>query len=138
MPPQGSAALIAFATVESPAAQPRAFLLGHFMGALMGVSMTKLFSLMHDQETFETHLWLIACLSCATAMLLMTLTNTLHPPAGEKTHCLSSISQRAKRVFRGYVCFSVHYTRSTTTGLVTVTNRHHLVPFDDVRGAYRQ
>lgn len=107
------------------------------MGALMGVSMTKLFSFMHDQETFETHLWLIACLSCATAILLMTLTNTLHPPAGKNT-AFRRFHNDLTRVFRSYVRFSVHYTRSTATGLVIATHRYHLVAFDDVRGAYRQ
>jgi CBS-domain-containing membrane protein len=85
MSTQGSVAVIAFATFDSPAAQPRAFLLGHFLGALIGVSITKLFELLHDEATFERHMWLAACLSCATVLLLMTITNTFHPPAGENT-----------------------------------------------------
>ncbi|KAF8632508.1 hypothetical protein AX15_001841 [Amanita polypyramis BW_CC] len=88
----GSAALVAFATLDSPTAQPRAFLLGHIIGALVGVSVTKLFHLVHGEERFP---WLTASLSCGTTILLMTLTNTLHPPAGA-TSILAAITPEVR------------------------------------------
>ncbi|KAK2464080.1 hypothetical protein APHAL10511_003910 [Amanita phalloides] len=93
----GSAALVAFATLDSPTAQPRAFLFGHIIGALTGVSMTKLFSLMHNEEHMEHFLWLTATLSCSTTLLLMKLTNTVHPPAGA-TSILAAITPEVRQM----------------------------------------
>ncbi|KAF8336028.1 HPP family protein [Amanita rubescens] len=93
----GSAAAIAFATFDSPTAQPRAFLTGHFMGALVGVSITKLFDLVHGEETSERYLWLTGALSCSVAILLMTITNTVHPPAGA-TSVLASTTPEVRQM----------------------------------------
>ncbi|KAJ5573544.1 uncharacterized protein N7459_007971 [Penicillium hispanicum] len=78
----GASAVLCFGAIESPLAQPRALIFGHFFSALIGVSITKLFSLMPDQARFESLRWLAASLSTALAIVAMQLTGTTHPPAG--------------------------------------------------------
>ena len=65
-----------------PLAQPRAVIVGHFLSALVGICITKLFSLMPDQERFHSLRWLAASLSSAVAIVVMQITQTTHPPAG--------------------------------------------------------
>ena len=79
---QGASAVLCFGAIESPLAQPRALIFGHFFSALIGVCITKLFSLMPDQARFESLRWLAASLSTALAIVAMQLTGTTHPPAG--------------------------------------------------------
>lgn len=55
---------------------------GHFFSALVGVCITKLFSLIPDQARFDSLRWLAASLSTALAIVVMELTGTAHPPAG--------------------------------------------------------
>lgn len=74
--------MLCFGAIESPLAQPRALIFGHFFSALVGVCITKLFSLMPDHARFEELRWLAASLSTAVAIVVMQLTGTTHPPAG--------------------------------------------------------
>ena len=109
------------------------------MGALVGVSITKLFDLVHGEETSERYLWLTAALSCGVAILLMTITNTVHPPAGKKAIFVSfTMSSTGFFFFRSNFRSSVHYARSEANGLGPITDRPHLVTFADVRGANHQ
>lgn len=78
---QGASAVLVFGAIESPLAQPRALVFGHFFSALIGVCITKLFSLMPEAR-FESLRWLAASLSTAIAIVVMQLTGTTHPPAG--------------------------------------------------------
>ncbi|KAJ5345463.1 hypothetical protein N7452_003467 [Penicillium brevicompactum] len=77
----GASAVLVFGAIESPLAQPRALVFGHFFSALIGVCITKLFSLMPEAR-FESLRWLAASLSTAIAIVVMQLTGTTHPPAG--------------------------------------------------------
>ncbi|KAF3482481.1 HPP family protein [Arthroderma uncinatum] len=75
----GAAAVLAYCAIESPLAQPRNAIVGHFLAAVVGVSITKLFGLHpHPEELY----WIAGPLSCAVATLVMSLTKTVHPPAG--------------------------------------------------------
>lgn len=74
--------MLVYGAIESPLAQPRALLGGHFVAALIGVSITKLFSLLHNEERFDELRWLAGSLSTATAIVAMQITETTHPPAG--------------------------------------------------------
>ena len=56
----GASAVLAFGAIRSPLAQPRNLVGGHFLSALVGAS----------------------CLAAATAIALMHVTKTLHPPGG--------------------------------------------------------
>ncbi|EAU37856.1 predicted protein [Aspergillus terreus NIH2624] len=78
----GASAVLVFGAMESPLAQPRALIFGHFFSALTGLCITKLFSLMPDEEKFNSLRWLAASLSSAVAIVVMSITQTTHPPAG--------------------------------------------------------
>ncbi|KAJ5596945.1 hypothetical protein N7450_003403 [Penicillium hetheringtonii] len=78
----GASAVLCFGAVESPLAQPRALIFGHFFSALTGICITKLFSLMPNEARFESLRWLAASISTASAIVVMQLTGTTHPPAG--------------------------------------------------------
>ena len=69
----GASAVLAFGAIQSPLAQPRNLVGGHLVSALTGVSVGLL---------FPDTTWLAACLAVSTAIALMLLTKTLHPPGG--------------------------------------------------------
>lgn len=70
--PFGATAVLVFAVPDSPMAQPRNVLGGNCIGAITCVSLGQLFG---------SDPWVIA-LAVATAIKLMQLTQTLHPPGG--------------------------------------------------------
>ena len=76
---QGAAAILEYNAIGSPFSQPRNTILGHFLSAVIGISVTKLFSL---NPNFEDLRWVAGALACGLASAAMTLTNTIHPPAG--------------------------------------------------------
>ena len=69
----GASAVLIYGAIKSPLAQPRNLIGGHILSALIGVTCYKLFP---DQ------LWLSSSLAVATAIAVMHLTKTLHPPGG--------------------------------------------------------
>ncbi len=77
----GAAAILEYNTIESPLAQPRNLVFGHFFAALIGVCITKLFHLLPDSK-FEQLRWLAGALSVGAASVVMSITKTVHPPAG--------------------------------------------------------
>jgi CBS-domain-containing membrane protein len=70
--PFGAAAVLVFAVPNSPLAQPGNLIFGNFLGAVVSVVMVLLFG---------SEPWVMA-LAVATAIKLMQLTKTLHPPGG--------------------------------------------------------
>jgi CBS-domain-containing membrane protein len=70
--PFGAAAVLVFAVPNVPLAQPRNLIFGNFIGAVVSVLMVFLFG---------SEPWVMA-LAVATAIKLMQLTKTLHPPGG--------------------------------------------------------
>lgn len=80
---QGATAVLVYGVIDSPLAQPRNVLFGHFIGALVGVCIAKLFGLLPTEERYEELAWLAASLACATSIVLMQMTKTVHPPAGK-------------------------------------------------------
>ncbi|MFN3531326.1 MAG: HPP family protein [Candidatus Brocadia sp.] len=70
--PFGASAVLIYGAYKAPLAQPRNVLLGHFLAACIGVTV-------HD--FFGTTFWSIA-LGVALALVLMTVTYSIHPPAG--------------------------------------------------------
>ncbi|KAI4722065.1 hypothetical protein E4T48_01740 [Aureobasidium sp. EXF-10727] len=77
----GASAVLCFGSIESPLAQPRALIFGHFFSALVGTCVTKLFELLPESR-FHSLRWLAASLSSAIAVVVMQVTDTTHPPAG--------------------------------------------------------
>ena len=69
----GASAVLAFGAPESPLAQPRNLVGGHLLSALVGVSC----QLLLGQEPTAA-----AALAVSTAIALMCVTKTLHPPGG--------------------------------------------------------
>jgi len=69
----GASATLIYGAIRSPLAQPRNFVGGHLIGALIGVASYQAF---HDIP------WLACSVAVATALAVMHATKTLHPPAG--------------------------------------------------------
>lgn len=69
----GASAVLLFGAPRSPLAQPRNLVGGHVISALVGVACWQLF-----------HAWpvLAQALAVSSAIMLMHLTRTLHPPGG--------------------------------------------------------
>lgn len=69
----GASAVLVYGAARSPLAQPRNLVGGHIVSALVGVAAFKLF---HGQ------MWLAEATAVSTAIAVMHLTRTLHPPGG--------------------------------------------------------
>ncbi|MFO7556947.1 MAG: HPP family protein [Desulfobacterales bacterium] len=69
----GASAVLIYGAIRSPLAQPRNFIGGHVISAIIGVTMYKF---------LNTHMWMAAAIAVATAIAVMHLTKTLHPPGG--------------------------------------------------------
>lgn len=69
----GASAVLIFGVVSGPLSQPRNLLGGHFVSAVVGVTMLQL---------FPDTLWLAAALAVSVAIAMMHVTRTLHPPGG--------------------------------------------------------
>lgn len=69
----GASAVLVYGAIRSPLAQPRNLLGGHILSAIIGVTA---YQWLGDQP------WLAAALAVSTAIALMHLTKTLHPPGG--------------------------------------------------------
>lgn len=77
----GAAAILEYNTIESPLAQPRNLIFGHFFSAVIAVAITKLFEHL-PQQRFEELRWLVGAIAVAVASITMSVTKTVHPPAG--------------------------------------------------------
>lgn len=69
----GASAVLIYGAIKSPLAQPRNFVGGHIVSALTGVT---------SYQLFGSEMWLASAVAVATAIALMHLTKTLHPPGG--------------------------------------------------------
>lgn len=69
----GASAVLAYCAIESPLSKPRNILGGHILSALVGVTVFKLVGGEH---------WLASALAVSIAIVVMQLTNTIHPPGG--------------------------------------------------------
>ena len=69
----GASSVLVFGAIKSPFAQPRNLVGGHVLSALVGVTMGRL---------LPEPLWLCLGLTAASAIAVMHLTKTLHPPGG--------------------------------------------------------
>lgn len=72
MPPFGATCVLAFGVPDSPFAQPRNIIGGHVLSALVGLLFLY----------FCGPVWWAMALAVATAIAVMQLTRTVHPPAG--------------------------------------------------------
>ncbi|PLB43239.1 hypothetical protein P170DRAFT_370224 [Aspergillus steynii IBT 23096] len=75
----GAAAVLEFAVIESPFAQPRNAVLSQLFASIIGIGIGKLFAL---NPAAHSKPQVGGALSCAITTAFMVLTNTVHPPAG--------------------------------------------------------
>ncbi|KAJ6535016.1 HPP family protein [Mycena capillaripes] len=83
-------AVLCYGAIDAAFAQPRAVMGGHFISAVIGVCIAKLFALL-PTERLDQLRWLAGSLSAATAIVAMQITDTTHPPAGA-TALLAAVS----------------------------------------------
>lgn len=75
----GATAILCFNALAAPLAQPRSIFMGHFIALIVGVGIQKLFGL---SETGRANYWASGALSVGVALVLMSIFNCVHPPAG--------------------------------------------------------
>ena len=69
----GASAVLIYGAIRSPLAQPRNLVGGHVISAVIGVACFQILG---------ASIWLAAAVAVATAIAVMHLTKTLHPPGG--------------------------------------------------------
>jgi CBS-domain-containing membrane protein len=69
----GASAVLVYAAIKSPLAQPRNLIGGHVLSGLVGVACYQLFG---------NIVWLAAAMAVSLAIVFMLATKTLHPPGG--------------------------------------------------------
>lgn len=89
---QGASAVLIYGSIDSPLAQPRALIGGHFIGAVVGVSISKLFQFL-PPERYADLQWLAGSLSVSLSIVAMQFTKTVHPPAGA-TALFAAVNQQ--------------------------------------------
>lgn len=83
----GASSVVLYGTPASPIGQPKAFVGGQFISALVSVCITKLFELNHNYQpslidSSHSLVWIAGGIAVATALCAMILTDTVHPPGG--------------------------------------------------------
>lgn len=83
----GASSVILYGTPASPLGQPKAFVGGQFLSALTAVCITKLFALNghYDPALIDSShslVWVAGGVATGTALCVMILTDTVHPPGG--------------------------------------------------------
>lgn len=69
----GASSVLVYGAIQSPLAQPRNLIGGHFISAVIGVTIFKI---------FPNIIWLTAPLAVSLSIVIMQITKTLHPPGG--------------------------------------------------------
>ncbi|KAI8621759.1 HPP family-domain-containing protein [Chytriomyces sp. MP71] len=76
----GATAVLLCHAIDSPLAQPANLILGHTLSAMVGVTISKIFST--EWVSLETRSLVAPALAVALSILVMGLTGTMHPPGG--------------------------------------------------------
>lgn len=97
----GASSVLLYATPASPLAQPRAFVGGQTLSALTGVVITKLVALsphynINLTDRSNSLVWLAGALSVGSALCVMMMTGTLHPPGGATALLCATNSEVAR------------------------------------------
>jgi CBS-domain-containing membrane protein len=90
----GATAVLIYGATNSPLAQPRNLVGGHLISAFVGVTFCKI---------LPSELWLSSALSVSTAIVLMQITKTLHPPGGATALIANIGSEKIKALGYMYV-----------------------------------
>ena len=92
----GASTVLAFGAIRSPLAQPRNLVGGHVVSAIVGVTCCQLLPDAHMAAS---------CLAVATAIALMHITKTLHPPGGATALIAVTGGEEIRRLGYMYVLF---------------------------------
>jgi CBS domain-containing membrane protein len=90
----GASAVLVYGATNSPLAQPRNLVGGHIISALVGVTMHKL---------IPGEIWLSSALAVSTAIVMMQITKTVHPPGGATALIANIGSEKIKALGFLYV-----------------------------------
>lgn len=90
----GASAVLVFGAANSPLAQPRNLVFGHFLSAIIGVTVHQL---------VPSHLWLAAALAVSLSIVVMQMTKTMHPPGGATALIATIGSEKIKALGYMYV-----------------------------------
>jgi CBS-domain-containing membrane protein len=94
----GASAVLIYGAPSGPLSQPRNLIGGHFISALIGVAC---YQLLHE------HMWLAAGMAVATAIGIMHVTKSLHPPGGATALIAVIGSDKVHQLGFFYVVFPV-------------------------------
>lgn len=90
----GASAVLIFGATNSPLAQPRNLIFGHFISAIVGVCVYKL---------IPGELWLSSALSVSLSIVAMQMTKTMHPPGGATALIANIGSEKIKALGFYYI-----------------------------------
>jgi len=90
----GASSVLVYGAIQSPLAQPRNLIGGHFVSAMVGVTIYKF---------LPDIIWLTAPLAVASSIVLMQITKTLHPPGGATALIAVIGTERVKSLGYMYV-----------------------------------
>jgi CBS domain-containing membrane protein len=90
----GASSVLIYGVTNSPLAQPRNLLGGHFFAALIGVTI---------QLYVPLPVWIQASFAVALSIVVMQITKTLHPPGGATALIAIIGSDKIKALGYGYV-----------------------------------
>ncbi|MDF2437463.1 MAG: hypothetical protein K0Q95_1839 [Bacteroidota bacterium] len=90
----GASAVLVYGATNSPLAQPRNLVGGHVVSAFVGVTIHLL---------IPGEIWLSSALAVSTAIVMMQITKTLHPPGGATALIANIGSEKIKALGYLYV-----------------------------------
>jgi CBS domain-containing membrane protein len=90
----GASAVLVYGATNSPLAQPRNLVGGHVISAIVGVTVHKL---------IPGEIWLSSALAVSTAIVMMQITKTVHPPGGATALIANIGSEKIKALGFIYV-----------------------------------
>jgi CBS domain-containing membrane protein len=90
----GASAVLVYGATNSPLAQPRNLVGGHLVSAIVGVTLHKL---------IPGEIWLSSALAVSTAIVMMQITKTVHPPGGATALIANIGSEKIKALGYLYV-----------------------------------
>jgi len=110
----GASAVLIYGAVDSPLAQPRNLMGGHILSALVGVAA---------YQIFPDQLWLASPVAVATAIAVMQLTDTLHPPGGATALIAVIGGENIHQLGYSYAFFPIATGAFVMLGIALAVNR---------------
>ncbi|KAF2111946.1 HPP family-domain-containing protein [Lophiotrema nucula] len=74
--------ILCYGAIDSPFAQPRALILGHLFSAIVGMIVYEILIATRGWAYTSGTFWILPGLAVGVSLVVMHLTNTMHPPAG--------------------------------------------------------